>query len=436
MKKTVFFVALLSLGTLCSARPAWESATGRPGWASSQAVWSPIGSFGGSGEDGIGASKTDADGNLYVAGFFSATASFQKQVLVSYGDADMYLAKFDPRGHLRWIVQAGGVGLDEGTDLAFDARGNIYVAGWFSDSTTFQSANGQSKTVNGYVHENPFVAKYSPAGQLLWLRSGGSLDFDTGNNRAWGLAVNPRAGTIYMIGYAEGTTNFSTSVGPDQPVTGPFAWHMFLVKYDTQGNFQWGVTNDAEPNSIGYKVAVDREDSAYVVGWFEGDTTFSSKDGKDQTVAALSGPVQTYPGYPDDAFLAKYDHEGNLQWVNHAGGYKAIADNLALSDDGKISITGLVGNINTGSSSQSETIFTSQAGGTNINLGGGQYTDPYNWDAFIATYNSSGVLKDAIRIGAAGQDFGAGIIYDRHGNLYLTGVFSGLVDFGGPITCS
>jgi hypothetical protein len=206
---------------------------------------------------------------------------------------------------------------------------------------------------------------------------------------------------------------------------------MFLVKYDTEGNFHWGITNAAAPNSLGYKVALDKQDSAYVVGWFEGDTTFSSNDGKEQTVTAFSGPVQSFPDYPDDAFLSKYDRYGNLKWVNHAGGYKAIADNVAASDDGRISITGLVGNVSSGQTSQAKTIITSQPGGADIDLGGGLLTNPYNWDLFIATYDGSGVLEGATRIGGANQDFGSGVAYDRDSNLYVTGVFAGSVDFGG-----
>jgi len=392
-------------------------------------VWSAVGSFGGSGDDGLGAAKTDALGNLYVTGFFSATATFQNKVLISYGDADMFLAKFGPRGRLLWIVQAGGVGLDEGTDLAFDADGNVYVTGWFSDSATFHSANGESKIVNGYVHENVFLAKYSPGGQLVWLRTGGSLDFDTGNNRDWGVAVNPKTGTIYMTGFAEGTTNFSTTTGPVHPVTGTFGWHMYLVKYDTQGNFRWGVANVDGGNTIAYKVAFDKYDAAYVVGWFEGGITFASRDGKNQTFGAFSQPGG--PDYADDAFLAKYDCQGNLKWVNHAGGYKAIANNLAVNDDGRITITGLVGNISDGSASQAQTIITSEPAGATVSLGSGQLTNPYNWDILLATYDCSGLLKRATRIGGTSRDFGTGITYDRDGNLYVTGFFSGTVDFGG-----
>ncbi|MBV8049780.1 MAG: hypothetical protein JOZ80_01250 [Acidobacteriaceae bacterium] len=419
-KNITFATRLILLSLLFMPLLSWA-------WPEKQQVWGLVGSFGGAGDDGVGAAKTDAHGNIYMTGFFSATAKFQGKVLVSYGDADIYLAKFNPHGHLLWIVQAGGVGLDEGTDLAFDADGNVYITGWFSDNATFGSADGTSETVTGYVHENIFLAKYSPHGKLIWLRTGGNPVFYDGNNRAWGLTVNPREGTVYITGYAEGTTLFSTTVGPDQAVTGSDPWHIYLVKYDTEGNFQWGVTNWAEGNSIAYKVALDKYGNAYVVGWFEEVAIFRSKNGKDQMVGGFSLPGG--PDYADDAFLVKYDCNGNLKWVNHAGGYKAIANNLAVSDKGEVSITGLVGNLNDEFPAQAVTIVSSQPGGTDIDLGGGQGS--YNWDAFIATFNEAGVLKRASRIGGPSQDFGAGITYDCQGNLYLTGVFSGAVDFGG-----
>src|SRR5438477_12629654 len=95
---------------------------------------------------------------------------------------------------------------------------------------------------------------------------------------------------------------------------------MYLVKYDPNGNFQWGEWNQANPNSVGQDVAVDSSGSAYVTGWFESSATFHSADGKDVTITGLSGPVQTAPDYPDDAFVVKYDSNGNVKWVNDIGG--------------------------------------------------------------------------------------------------------------------
>src|SRR5438132_3373915 len=151
------------------------------------------------------------------------------------------------------------------------------------------------------------------------------------------------------------------------------------------------------------------------------------------TVVGLSQPVQTPPDYPDDSFVAKYDSSGNLKWVNDIGGYKAITTDIAISSDGKVSLTGFIGNIGSGTTLQGETIVTSQPPGSNINLGGGQFTDPYNKDALIATYDANGVLLEASRIGAAKNDGGSGIAYDQAGNLYLSGVFAGTINVAGHL---
>lgn len=372
-------------------------------------VWSPLGSYGSGGNDGLGAAKNDAYGNIYMTGYFSGTATFGNKVLVSYGDLDAYLAKFGPQGTLQWIVKMGGTAADEGTDVAFDAKGNVYVVGWFINSATFQSANGTSTTVNGYINENIFLAKYSPAGLLLWLRTGGNPVTYDGNQRAWGVTLNPTTGTIYLTGFAEGTTLFSSTTGSPHPVVGPDQWHWYLVKYDTQGNFYWGVTEAAYGNSIGYKVALDQQENVYSVGWFDYETTFASMDGKSQTIYGF--------GY-EDGFLAKYDRNGDLKWVNHLGSNLAYSTNLAVSNLGIITMTGEV---------QDETIVSSLPPGVNIDLGVGYG----NWDVFTASYDPSGVLKSARRIGGPNMDFGSGIAYDPHDNMYLTGYFSGLVDFGG-----
>jgi len=162
----------------------------------------------------------------------------------------------------------------------------------------------------------------------------------------------------------------------------------------------------------------------------EATTTFHSNDGHDQTVEGFSEPVQSGPDYPGDGFLVKYDENGNLKWVNHVGGYKAIPVDIASSRDGKISITGFIGNIS-GSTQQAQTIVTSQPGGRNISLGGGTLTRPFNKDAFFATYDENGVLLEARRFGGALDEGGTGIAYDRHGNLALAGLFKGTLQIGG-----
>jgi hypothetical protein len=396
--------------------------------AQSTPTWTRAVSLGGGGSDSGSAVKVDAHGNRYVTGGFSSTAKFGGKTLASAGGTDIFLAKFGRSGELRWLLQAGGPGDDIGNDIAFDLEQNIYLAGSFTDSATLPSVHGPSKTVTG-VGQTIFLAKYHPSGKLVWVQTG-TIALSS-NNEAFGVAVEPVTGTVFITGRTLSATTFSSSDGTEHTVPGPFAWHMFLVKYDTNGNFQWGQSNEASINCIAHKVAVDAHNNAYVTGWLEGATTFHSNDGHDLTVTGLGQPVQSFPDFPDDAFIVKYDAEGNAKWANLLGGYKGIATDIAVSRDGKISITGFIGNLGGGTPSQVETIATSQPGGKNINLGGGQLTNPYNKDAFIATYDSAGVLLNARRIGGMQDDGGSGIAYDHKGNLYVTGVFQGTIDVEG-----
>jgi hypothetical protein len=389
--------------------------------------WTRAVSFGGDGPDIGNAVKVDTRGNRYVTGGFSLTAKFGNKTLISAGGTDIFFAKFGSNGELRWLLQAGGPGDDVGNDIALDRDENIYVAGSFTDSASFPSLNGPAKSVTG-AGETIFLAKYDPSGKLVWVQTG--LSFAGGQNESFGVAVDPGAGTVFITGRTQGDTTFSSSDGAEHTIPGVGTWHMFLAKYDRDGNFQWGQSNQASPNTLAHKVAVDAHGNAYLTGWLESTTTFHSNNGHDLTVTGLSQPVQSSPDFPDDAFIVKYDAEGNAKWVNLIGGYKGIAVDIAISDDGKISITGFIGNI-AGTPSQAETIATSQPGGKNINLGGGQLTNPYNKDVFVTTYDSAGALLKARRFGGIEDEGGSGISYDRKGNLYVTGVFEGTIDIEG-----
>ncbi len=361
--------------------------------------------------------KVGPNNQQYVTGRFRGTATFGDTTLVSSPDGtDLFLAKYGPKGQLLWIVQASTAG---GSSLDFDAAGNIYLTGGFTNISTFGSTNGVTITVTG-TGETIFLAKYLPSGVPVWVQTGvaPSNEVNSGN----GVAVDAAANAVYLTGVSQGDVIFSSANGTVNTVPGVGSWHMVLAKYDTGGNFKWGETNQAEPNSIPYGVAVDAKHNAYVTGWLEDTTTFNSRDGHNITVTGFS-PAQTDGDYPDDAFLAKYDSTGNAKWVNHIGGYVARASGVAVGPHGDITIAGLVGNINYGTPGEAKTIATSRAPGKNINLGGGHFTDPYNSDSIIATYNGAGVLLRALRWGDSNQEAATAVAYDHNGDLYVAGIF-------------
>jgi len=214
-------------------------------YAHSSPAWTAAASFGGSGSDIGQAVKVDRDGNRYVTGAFSTTAYFPVRAgaemddddraaqrasagraLTSEGGTDVFLAKYDRLGKLIWLIQAGGSEDDQGFDIGFDAAGNVYVTGVFTDSATFGGLKGTEKTVTG-VGQTIFLAKYRPSGVLSWIQTG-TATFDSANS-GFGVAVEPVAGSVFVTGISQGNTTFSSSNGTTHSVAGPDTWHMVLV---------------------------------------------------------------------------------------------------------------------------------------------------------------------------------------------------------------
>jgi hypothetical protein len=400
--KLAFVLAVASSLSAMASSPTWVKAT----------------NAGGNGATAAYAIKIAPNNDQYIAGQFTGNAKFSSTTLTAQGGTDIFLVKYSATGKLLWALQSGGVENDEALSLSLDTDGNIYVTGYFTDSATFNSTNHTLKTVSGNG-QTTYLAKYSPAGNLLWIQTGDSSV--NGVNFGGAVAVNSAANTVYVVLGTQGNTTLSSAGGTSGTIDGPWTWHVVLAKYNTAGDFLWAQGNEGSPNSLPAGLTVDAQDNAYFVGWMEDQTTFSSADGHSITVDGFS-PAQTNTDYPGDAFVAKYDKNGIAKWVNHAGGYKAIGTSVAVLADGEVSLGGFIGNINYGSASEAETIVTSQPPGPSINLGGGDFTDPYNDDVFFATFTSAGVLERALRYGTAEQEIVTSIKYDAAGDVLIAGL--------------
>lgn len=79
---------------------------------------------------------SDAAGNCYVSGYISGEVTIGN-ISLKGAAKDAYVAKFDLKGVLMWVLQGGGENDDETMNIATDASGNCYIAGEFSNAANF-----------------------------------------------------------------------------------------------------------------------------------------------------------------------------------------------------------------------------------------------------------------------------------------------------------
>ena len=244
---------------------------------------------------------TDPAGNSYVVGSIQTnslhpTAQFDNITLTGHGDFDWLVVKYDPAGNVLWAKNAGGTGADFAQGVALDQSGNVYVTGFYTGTVT---VDGVTLTSRGIF--DIFLGKYDANGTLLWIKSAGG----TGSDQAHGVAVDAQ-GNIGVTGEFQSTATFGS-----RSIKAAGLGDAFIAKYDAAGNNIWvhgGGSTTSFAGDPAKAIAVDGASNFYITGDYTGTATF---DG-------LSVPNTGTNG--TDIFVAKYNANGAIQWLHHAGG--------------------------------------------------------------------------------------------------------------------
>jgi hypothetical protein len=347
--------------------------------------------------------KYDDKGNLYTTGAFAGTATFTTQsgtaqTLTSSGDYDIFLAKYDTLGVVKWTVKAGGFDADEGTNLIIDYSGNIITSGFFTSTATWGTTSGSSISAVSGGNADIFIAKYNPSGQVMWVSPASSPGQDIANE------VNvDKKNNIYAAGNfsccGTGTTTFGS-----KSISNVSGWGAFVAKMDSNGVWSWvnGVGGSAWEATAG--CIADDSGNVFFSGHSNGTGTFTS---------SLPGSPLSISNNGDyDIFIGKYDTAGVLGWVKSFGssGFDTNRD-ISLNQRGNIVITGgFEGTVN----------FL----GKNLTSSGGT-------DVFMSEYTKTGTLVQCIKAGgSAGNDDGFGLVCDSKGGMYVAGSFTSAANFG------
>ncbi len=128
---------------------------------------------GGTSEDFAYAVTIDIAEDAIITGRFQSTAQFGSTSLISSGNNDIFIAKYDPIGNLKWVHKAGGTGNDLSRAVKTDYSQNIYLGGSIEGNANFGTLNVTSQGL-----KDAFVAKYSKDGYPQWIRTIGGTGID------------------------------------------------------------------------------------------------------------------------------------------------------------------------------------------------------------------------------------------------------------------
>lgn len=309
-------------------------------------------------------------------------------VITGFDSTGFFIAKYSSNGILIsktiLLPRSGNVYNSSIRGIEFDIQGNYYLTGIFiTDTITFGTITFYNSANTPFL----FLAKFDASGNCLWAKQntkGGVYEYTC-------LSVDNQ-GNSYIGGDFIDTLTIDNFC-----ITSAMTSNGFVVKYNSSGIAQWVYNINGSQAEWVSALSADNSGNVYAVGFYDKPLTVGS------TTLPINGP------WWNDAFIIKFNSSGTPLWAKQIGGNeKDFAEGVKADNDGNIFISGS---------------FGTSANFGNITLSNSGYKEP-----FIAKYDSLGNCQWAIQTGGNGA--GEGIALDNAHNIFVTGSFGAMMNFG------
>jgi len=355
---------------------------------SQQCIWSST--AGGTDFDCGRFIATDKNGNTYVAGNTSSNSCY---FVTDTIHDDPFLVKYSSSGSEEWVFElktGPGTNWQDKPGLlcvVFDTlREELLLTG------SFYNYLALSDTTVSKPGANIFILKLNTDGNRLWIRIAG------GNGIDWGTGITyDENGNFYVSGVNSSEAAF------DQ-ITIPRGG--FLAKYNANGNVIWAKNKfryspysssftEASPSSLLYS-----NNNLFVNGTLSNDTIIID-------TVTLINQVDFVSSY-----IASFSTEGNLKWINTAGGPEANPGyQIGIDHSMNLYITGIF---------YGKGVFGND---TLTNTSG-------SGDCFLAKYHPNGQLQWVTQTNTSQSTWGRSVAAFSDEGVYLGGHFSGTIHPG------
>jgi len=336
-------------------------------------------------DDRAQAITVDNSGNVYVAGYSCATWGLPVNVYTEGFGLDGFVTKLNSSGTMLWNTFIGGGAVVNA--ITADGSGNVYVAGQ-SLATWGSPVNAHA----GSFQNDAFAAKLNSNGELQWNTFMATIYGDS----AYAIALDS-SGNVYVAGFS--STTWGSPVNAFTGTEGSLMHEAFAAKLNNSGELQWNTFMGSADDDRAQAIAVDGSGNVYVAGY---------------SYATWGAPVNAFT--EDDAFVAKLNNSGELQWNTFMGSeYIDSVNAIALDDSENVYVAG----------------YSYATWGTPVNAHTDVYPSYGFTDGFAAKLNNSGELLWNTFMGGVNLDRTYAIAVDGSGNVYVAG--QSLATWGSPV---
>jgi gliding motility-associated-like protein len=356
--------------------------------------------------------KVSADGTVCLASNLPDPADMDPgpgvQIMTPIGAKDAFVIKLDTDGNLLWAKQFGGPGdtVPVANVLEIDANNNVIICGLFNNTVDFDPGPGIFN-LTSTAHLQAYIVKLAGNGNLIWAKQFGNSPVVYSGSHISDIRCDAQ-GNIYTTGEYKGSCDFDPGPGV-YTLTCITSNDGFVSKLDPYGNFVWA--KGLNGSNMGYMraraVEIDGAGNLIVAGWFLG--TFDLNPGTG---------VHNVTANPDDCFFLKLDANGIFLWAKTLGGSGSDTGNdLAIDNNDNIYIVG------------------SFAPSVDFDPGPGNYfiSQPNDYAEVLLKFNAGGNFIYVAPFQRTGNNYGSGLFrrmwVDATQNIYVTGAFSGIIDF-------
>jgi gliding motility-associated-like protein len=336
-------------------------------------------SGGGTQPDGANDIAVDEGGFSYAVGSFSGSLSWGdgSPGMTSSGSRDGFLVVFDGEGEFVWQVKFGGSGADAVNGVSLADDGSVFVCGTYQ-----QTLNAGSFSISASGSSDAFVAKVDGAsGEVLWLETCGN----SAVTRVRKIASDNQ-GNAVIVGEFNGTVNIAAQTLTATNGT----YDVFLAKIDSDGQWIWGKSGEANQEDQGADVAIDGNGNVYITGTYSNTITFDQEHVNNSLNVGMA---------------VKFNQDGQELGFHRVVATQIEAHSIAVNDQGVCYVTGKSqGNIGIDSANP---ITVNNA-----------------YSFFVIKFNASFAHQWSYEDGSSNEVSAESITLGADGKIYVAGTFA------------